>query len=191
MNKVKKEFLNPNDLQNITFLDFETTGLKDPMPVSLALIRMKNDKNIYAKYFLINPEKSIDYSAYLVHKISKEMVEKQPNFVEVWKEIKPYISGQIVVGHNVRYDSGVIVNCIRRYGLDCEPYHTICTCDNAKKMIAKEDVPNYKLDTVCDYFNIKLETHHDARDDTNACRLIFNKLRNLGPLESKLIDNFA
>jgi hypothetical protein len=28
-------------------------------------------------------------------------------------------------------------------------------------------------------------THHDARDDTDACRLIFNKLIKLGELDIK------
>ena len=30
-----------------------------------------------------------------------------------------------------------------------------------------------------------MDTHHDARDDTDACRLIFNQLKRLGDLDIK------
>jgi DNA polymerase-3 subunit epsilon len=169
----------------ITALDFETTGLKEPGAVSLALIRQELSRNriIYAKYFLINPEKEIEYGAYKVHGISEKMVKDQPNFAEIWKEIEPDISGQIIVAHNAKYDAGVLTYNIQRYGLHCEPFYTICTCDNARKLIDSSKVPNYKLDSVCDYFGITLENHHDARDDANACRKIFNRLGRMGELD--------
>ena len=172
-------------LNQITFLDFETTGLKDSCAVSLALIRVENGRIKCARYYLINPRKEIDYGAYKVHGISKKDVEDKPTFAEIWSEISPYISGQILVGHNIQYDAGVIKREIKRYGLACKPFRSVCTCKNAKKLIDKENIDNYKLDTVCNYLGIKMGSHHDARDDTDACRLIFNKLVKLGDLDIK------
>lgn len=173
------------NLNKFTALDVETTGLKEPAICSLALIRVENKKIECAKYFLINPEKEIEYGAYKVHGISNKDVEKQPNFAEVWEDIKSYISGQIIIGHNVNFDARCIIGACKRYGLMCLPFKTICTCKNAKKFISKSEVENYKLDTICDYFGIKLNNHHDARDDADACRLIFNKLRDMGELDIK------
>lgn len=170
-------------LNCFTALDVETTGLKEPAICSLALIRVENRKIKCAKYYLINPKKDIEYSAYKVHGISSKMVENQPDFSEIWDDISPYISGQIIVGHNVQFDSRCIVSDVKRYGLLCLPFQTVCTCKNAKKFINKTEVENYKLDTICDYFDIKLNNHHDARDDADACRLIFNKLRDMGKLD--------
>ena len=177
------EFLN-----KITALDFETTGLNEPGAVSLALIRQEDGKVIYKKYFLINPEKPIEYGAYKVHGISEKKVAKQPNFAEIWKEIEPYISGQFIVAHNAQYDAKVLTYNLERYGLNWKPFFTVCTCDNAKKVIPKNEVGNYKLDSVCKYLNIQLEKHHDARDDTEACRQIFNKLVKMDKLDVKIIS---
>lgn len=172
-------------LNQVTILDFETTGLKDSYAVSLALIRIENGRIKCARYYLINPKKEIDYGAYLIHGISQKDVDNKPTFAEIWDEISPYISGQILVGHNIQYDVGVIKRELQRYGLFCKPFRSVCTYKNAKKFIKKENISNYKLDTVCNYFGITMGTHHDARDDTDACRLIFNKLVGLGDLDIK------
>lgn len=172
-------------LSRVTILDFETTGLKDSAAVSLAMIRIEDGRIKCAKYYLINPKQEIEYGAYKVHGISQSDVDDKPTFKEIWNDISPYISGQILVGHNIQFDAGVIKREIKRYCLACKPFKTVCTCKNAKKFISKEDIENYKLDTVCNYFDIQMGTHHDARDDTDACRLIFNKLIKLGDLDIK------
>lgn len=172
-------------LNQVTVLDFETTGFKESCAVSLALIRIEDDRIKYAKYFLINPNAEIEYGAYKVHGISLKDVQDKPNFAQIWPEIAPYISGQIIVAHNSNCDTNVIKKEVKRYGLSCKPFKSVCTCKNAKKFIKKEDIENYKLNTVCDYFGIKLSNHHDARDDTDACRLIFNRLVKLGDLDIK------
>lgn len=172
-------------LSRVTILDFETTGLKDSAAVSLAMIRIEDGRIKCAKYYLINPKQEIEYGAYKVHGIKQSDVKDKPTFAEIWDDISKYISGQILVGHNIQFDAGVIKREIKRYGLFCKPFKTVCTCKNAKKFISKEDIVNYKLDTVCDYFGIQMGTHHDARDDTDACRLIFNKLITLGDLDIK------
>ena len=122
-------------LNRVTVLDFETTGLKDSCAVSLALIRIEDERIKCAKYYLINPKKEIEYGAYKVHGISQKDVENKPTFAEIWKEISPYISGEVLVGHNIQYDAGVIKRELKRYGLICKPFKTVCTCKNAKKFI--------------------------------------------------------
>ena len=180
--EVQVQYNNPN---SFTVLDFETTGFTNNFAVSLALIRVENRRIKFAKYYLINPQAEIEYGAYKIHGIGAKQVENQPTFKEIWDEIQPYISGQILIGHNVMYDIKVLKTEVKRYGLLCLPFKSICTCKNAKKFIDKSNIENYKLNTVCDYFDIQLSNHHDARDDTNACRLIFTKLREMGELDIK------
>ena len=74
-------------LKEVTILDFETTGLKDGCAVSLALIRIENNRLKCAKYYLINPQKEIDYGAYKVHGISQKDVADKPTFAEIWDEM--------------------------------------------------------------------------------------------------------
>lgn len=50
--------------------DFETTGFKENAPVSLAISCYENNKRVFAKYYLINPQAEIESGAYKVHGIS-------------------------------------------------------------------------------------------------------------------------
>ena len=170
---------NMNDYSKITVFDFETCGLKHPIfAVSLGFIYYENFKKIKSDYILINPEHSIEEQAYNVHGISMAMVKDQPNFKEAWRKIKPYFAPDVIlVGHNVSYDIGVLKDNLAYYGLE---YHdemkSLCTCENARKLIPKNNVKNYKLDTLCDYFGITLDNHHNAFADVIACRDILNRL---------------
>ena len=172
---------------------------KNSFPKEIIQCKKSSIKGIFhlttAKIWIDNCRKSFFYKkknqyyiqtwhGFALKRIEKD-VEDKPTFAEIWDEISPYISGQILVGHNIQYDTGVIKHELKRYGLYCKPFKSVCTCKNAKKFINKENISNYKLDTVCDYFGISMGTHHDARDDTDACRLIFNKLIKLGDLDVK------
>jgi DNA polymerase-3 subunit epsilon len=174
--------------EKYTFLDFETTGFKNPAPVSLAIIRQENGEVVFSKYFLINPEQPIEYGAYKVHGIAYEDVKDKPNFAQIWPIIQPYIEGQICVGHNVQFDAErVLVKQLQRYGITYKPFTTICTRDNAKKVISKSEIANYKLDTVCEYLDIDFTDHHNAMADTEACRQIFNKIKTMNEMDTKEI----
>lgn len=168
-----------NDYSKITVFDFETCGLRHPIfAVSLGFIYYENFKKIKSEYILINPEHSIGEQAYNVHGISMAMVKNKPNFKEVWRTIKPYFSPDVILaGHNVSYDIGVLKDNLEYYGLE---YHgemkSLCTYENAKKLIPKNNIKNYKLDTLCDYFGITLDNHHNAFADVVACRDVLNKL---------------
>lgn len=173
-----------NDI--LTFFDFETTGLRNPQPVSLAFVSYKDGKKIYGKYTTINPLAKIEPAAQKIHGISQEDVKDSITFEKLWEEIKPYFSGCTLVGHNVDFDAGVLKKAVTRFNLDCEDFETICTCANARKIVS--GVPNYKLSTLCDYFDIVLDHAHDARDDVMGCIRVYNKLVDIsnGNLEKKL-----
>ena len=106
------------------------------------------------------------------------MVKDKPNFPTVWKEIKKYFAPDVLlIGHNVKYDVSVLKDNLEFYNID---YHgeinSLCTCDNAKNLISKNEIKNYKLDTLCDYFGITLDNHHNAFADVIACKDVFNCL---------------
>ena len=162
-----------------TVFDFETCGLQHPIfAVSLGFIYYENFKKVASDYILINPEHPINKQAYFVHKISENMVKNEPNFPQVWKKIKKYFSSDVLlIGHNVKYDISVLKDNLEYYNID---YHgtinSFCTCENAKLLLPKTCIENYKLDTLCKYFDIKLDNHHNAFADVKACKNLFNCL---------------
>lgn len=181
------------DFSRITVLDFETTGLRNPQPVSLGILHYEDGKLICKKNILINPEAEIEYSAFQVHGISQEDVEDQPNFKDYWGQLKPYLDNtNILIAHNSPYDIKTLKGQILKFKLDYggNIIKSIDTCANARRFIAKTEVENYKLDTIAQYFGIKFteEQHHDAFFDTIACMRIFNRLVDLSDGNLKVTE---
>lgn len=172
-------------MEKLTFLDFETTGFKENRAVSFALIHICDGEVVKKKYTLVNPMTEIEVGAYKIHKIGFAQIRNEKNFRQIWAEIKEYIEGCKVIGHNVKYDLKVLLGELDRYDLECGEFKTICTCENAKKLIT--DSENHKLNTMCKYFNLTLDNHHNAKDDTIACKNVYYKLLELGDLVEKKV----
>lgn len=158
------------------FLDTETTGLKNPRTISIALYVYDDNKRIFKGYYICNPQAPIEPSASQVNGFYKEDVQDKPNFDKIWEEIAPYMENSLWVGHNVSYDNRVIMEDLKRYNIPIPKHSTLCTCENAKKIIPKTEIKDYKLDTLCNYFNIDFTNHHTATFDATACMKIYNKL---------------
>ncbi|MBQ9827638.1 MAG: PolC-type DNA polymerase III, partial [Lachnospiraceae bacterium] len=78
--------------------------------------------------------------------------------------------------HNAAFDTGFIWENEKRLGIDAE--HTaIDTVSMARTYLP--DLKNYKLETICGYFNIDPGHHHRAVDDAEATAQVFQKLLNM------------
>lgn len=166
----------------LVFLDFETTGFRNPSPVSLCIIFYENGKKKYQNYSIINPEKEIEFGAYKVHGITQEEAKEHGNFAYLWEDICQYFENSIVTAHNNRFDfCNVLLPTLKRYNLDVPQMWALDTLENAKVLIPKSEIKNYKLNTLCDYLNIIFdeEKHHLALYDTISLPKIYNKLLKL------------
>lgn len=170
----------------ITFLDFETTGFKENRAVSLGIVHYNKGERVCENYYMINPKTQIEYQAIRVHGIRKEDVQNMPNFYDTWHEIKRYIEGCTLVAHNAQYDMRVLLGEIERYKIECGELESICTFRNAQKL--KLPTENHKLNTLCEYYGILLNNHHNALDDTIACEKIFFHLCNEGDMAFKMYN---
>lgn len=63
----------------------------------------------------------------------------------------------------------VLRNCIWQYKLNKPNFKSACTVQIARKVWP--DLPNHKLNTMGNFFNIKFK-HHDALDDAKVCAKI-------------------
>lgn len=158
----------------LTFLDFETTGFTENRALALAIVHYDNGARVFEKYYLINPNAQIERGAIRVHGITSEQVRNKPNFQRIWQEIRIYIEGSMVVAHNAAFDIRVLMGELERYNLECGQFSYYCTCNNARSLHLP--VENHKLDTLCRYFSINLENHHNALADTVACENIYFNL---------------
>lgn len=161
----------------IVIRDTETTGFRENRIVSIAILVYEDGKKIADKYILVNPKAEIEAGASKVNGITYDTIKNCPTFDKVWDEIKKYMTDSVWVFHNAKYDTDkVIYPELYRYGIEIPNHWVCCTLENAKELIPKSEVPNYKLGTLLEHFRHKLENAHSADCDTWGCMKLYNEL---------------
>ena len=157
----------------IVVYDTETTGLdlsKDEM-VQLAAIRI-NAKGEVTGVFekMIVPTIPIGAGAYETHGFDMEYILAHGGVTakEALEEFSQFTKGAVLVGHNsFRFDSPLIARQLQDNGLpplDIKGEYDTLTI--AKQFHA--DLPNFKLSTLCNKYNIVNEAAHNAYGDIVA-----------------------
>lgn len=160
----------------LVFFDTETVDINPNYIISLAYIAYENGKRVDKGMIICNPNYPISEQASAVNGFTNENVAKEPLFPEHWEKIKCYFEDAILIGHNCSFDIRALRTEFQRYNITPPNFYSCCTCLNAKKIIDKSKVKNYKLGTLCEYFGITLDNWHSADADTLAALRIYNEL---------------
>jgi len=175
-------------------LDTETTGLRDPEAVSVAVVGA-DGRTILNR--LMRPGKPIEPSAAEVTGIDDAAVADAPPFPEVESDVTQAISGKLVVIYNADYDVSVLRNTYARYGLELPPFEPWC----AMKWFApifgewndrRGDFAWKSLAVAADYFGVNQEAAHDALDDAlTTWRILQAALERAKPGPAKELSLFG
>lgn len=167
-------------MEKVTYFDVEYANSKNKAICQLGIVcENYNDHEPYYPELdiYVNPEDGFDTNCVRVHGITSSKVESEPTFPEVWKDIEKYFTNAVVIGHNVASsDLDALVKNLRRYNLDIPEFYYICTLELAKEYIPRYCVPNYSMSALCDYFEIDIDSEHNAFDDACACSDLFNAM---------------
>lgn len=101
------------------------------------------------------------------------MVKDAPSIAEKLPELLDFIGNHTLVAHNAKFDIGFIVFAMHQLKLDFHKAKVFCSCKLSRKYVKGSE--NHKLSTLCKHFDIPLENHHRALDDTYACLRVFAK----------------
>ena len=160
-------------MKKITYFDIEyaNSNNKSICQIGIMCEDYETGDPVYPELrIMINPEDGFDDYCIKIHGITANQVVNEPNFAEVWQIIEKYFTNAIVVGHNVASsDLDSLVKNLRRYNIDIPEFYYICTFNLAKKYVNRYCIENYKLETLCNYFDIDFGEAHDAFDDACAC----------------------
>ncbi|MCI5773341.1 MAG: hypothetical protein MR210_02160 [Erysipelotrichaceae bacterium] len=158
---------------NLIFLDVETPNHYNDAVSSLALYILKPSGELIEEAYLVDPETFFDEFNIQLTNIDRQKVKGQPTFGQLWPKLAAYFDDAIVVAHNATFDIGVLRKCLKRYGF-IDPFHRyMCTYRLYRKYY---QFPSYRLNKLCAYLDIPLDTHHDALCDTKACFELFMHL---------------
>lgn len=162
--------------EKITFFDTEFANSKNRSICQLALIcdKLVDGEVVRTeRSYLVNPEDNFQAYCQDVHGITEEQVENAPAFPELWPEIAPFFEDTIVVGHNAAAaDLYTLAKNCARYEIAMPEIRYVDTIHLAKAFCA-ERPRDFKLSTLCSFFDINPGHSHDALCDTRSCAELF------------------
>lgn len=167
-------------MDKVTYFDVEYANCKNKSICQIGIMceDFSNSEPYYPELDLyINPEDGFDDNCIKIHGITKSKVANEPTFPEAWKDIEKYFTNAVVIGHNVASaDLDALVKALKRYNLDIPELYYICTYELAKKFVPSYSVSNYSMSCLCEYFDIDIDSEHNAFDDACACSDLFKAL---------------
>ena len=161
-------------------IDVETTGLeyqKDGI-IEIAAIRIVNHQMSDQISLLIRVDRKVPPEISRMTGITDEMVQKEG--VSLWEAIekfREFIGLSPVVSHNIAFDRAFISEAFMRLGEP--PMRNICkdTLALAKRRI--DDIRDYKLETIAEYYHIEVKQKHRALADCITTFQVYEKLNEI------------
>lgn len=158
---------------NFVAIDFETATAERSSICEVGITVVKDGIIQESKGWLVQPEGNYyDPFNSFIHGITPADTKDSPTFPEVWKELKPYLEGNIVVAHNTSFDMYVLKATLDLYGLEYPNFKYLCTYRLAKRILT--EVAYYNLGYLCETYHLSVEPNHRATDDSLGCAMLLN-----------------
>ena len=160
-------------LANFVVIDIETTGisLRNNI-IEVSAIKFEDFDVVDCFTTLINPDREIPEEVTRINNITNEMVKDAPKLHHIAEQLKEYIGNYPIVAHNAQFD----IRHLFVRGIDLTENKVYDTLQLAQKIVSRKDVYNYKLVTLCEYYNLFLNDLHRATVDCLATAFLFESL---------------
>mgnify|MGYP004485454085 CR=1 FL=1 len=161
-------------------IDIETTGLdceKDEI-LEVGAIRIRNHEVAEKFVELIRPKGEISKEISALNGITQEMALKEgKERAEVLKRFWEFVGESPMVGHNLSFDRAFLEKGSAKVGIAVPRVACRDTLLLARRRI--RDVPDYRLNTLANYFGIQISERHRALADCLVTFYVYEKLNEL------------
>ena len=158
------------DGRRLVVVDTETNGLSntsDILEIAIVVLSPTSLLPIDSYSSLVQPTLYPNYVGRTdIHGITVQMLENAPTLLELRKDMVRYLHGNIIVAHNLEFDSKIITNNINRSGGIFRPGIGICTY---RKMT------NKKLALAARHCGIRYPRHHTALGDAMVAAALLRR----------------
>jgi DNA polymerase III subunit epsilon len=156
-------------------IDVETTGgqaARDRV-IEIAIVLHDGREVIDTFSSLIDPECYIPYGITQLTGITQEMVQGQPKFYELARQVVEMTEGAIFVAHNVRFDYSFLREEFRRLGYTFTR-KLLCTVRLGR--MAFPGLPSYSLGRLAPALGIPINGRHRALGDAQATAELLRRI---------------
>lgn len=153
-------------------VDVETSGVRPNAHrvLSVAALVLREDGSVEREFStLVDP--GCDPGPVHVHNLTRERLAGAPRFEDIAAELSALLDGATLVAHNASFDYGFLDAEFRRAGVALPAEHRLCTLALSRRL--ELDVPNYRLDTLAQHWQVQQLQAHDAYDDARVLSEIF------------------
>jgi DNA polymerase-3 subunit epsilon len=172
-----------NNITPLVFLDTETTGFsptKHEM-IEFAALKVHPDGLVEPLDIKITPKRIEDASeeALAVNGYSEELWEDSIDLEEAMPQIVAFLSGSILVGHNIKFDLSFVKAAARSVKAGPIPTRNEDTLFLAKEYLRRKGLRKFDLTSVCTFLGISNYGAHTAMSDVVRCKEVFDKIAHL------------
>jgi DNA polymerase-3 subunit epsilon len=152
---------------NFTAIDFETANHRRDSACQLAAVKVRDGQIADSAMWMIRPKPFFfTRSNIRIHGITPEQVAEESDFGQLWDDIAATLGDDCLVAHNVGFDLGVMIACLKKHQQVIPEFQFTCT-----RVIARRTWPGrrrYGLKPLADWLGVRFQ-HHDALEDSIAC----------------------
>ena len=173
-------------------VDCETTGLdiQNDSIIEIAAVRFTFEKKIKQLDSLIDPKCDIPEESIAIHHITRDMTAGKPTIDAVLPEILSFIGKDIIVGHGIGFDIGIIDNTAKRNNIPCQ-ITSNTVIDTLRLARLYGNSPSNSLEMLRQHFNIEEMGAHRALNDVMVNIEVFKKLSSQYETAKKLLEILA
>ena len=172
-------------MDNLDFvaIDLETATWEKSSICEIGIAIVKDSVITETRSWLVKPYGNIYDSFNIdIHGITPEMTKNAPSFKQVWKEVEPYLDGQVVVAHNTAFDMYALKYAFEENNMPYPSFQHYCSYRVAKYCF--KDTYSYSLPILCEAMGIEFTHHHRAEVDAIGCAEVFIKSLELSGVTS-------
>ncbi len=163
---------------SVLIIDTETTGLSaQDRIIELAAVKVCRGEIVDKRSQLIQPEIPIPPFITGLTGISPDMLLGKATIRQVLPRFLDFAEGLPIIGHNVSFDLGMLVNEARRVGLPVRLTPCADTLTMARQRLPKQ--PSYSLTALVDALHISYRNNHRALADVYATQALYELLLTL------------
>lgn len=172
-----------NPLSRHVVLDVETTGLSPQHGariIEIGAVAVENSQCVAEFETLIDCGVAIPRAAWEVHGITAEMLDGQPAPEEALSSFMDFAARSTLVAHNAKFDIGFLRHELGRLGMGMYNRY-VCTLQMSRRLYPQ--LPNFKLDTVCNFLLDEADLNvnrHRALDDARLTAKIWLRMTEHG-----------
>jgi len=179
--KMAKKKNNAAEHDSVTYVvvDVETTGLSvsEHEIIEIGAIKIVNNEVADQYGSLVKVRNKIPKTIESLTGISDHMLHKEGRELEeVMKGFLAFVGDTKIVTFNGEFDYKFLLSACKKLNLPLFSNKCIDAMKIARRTV--EDVKNYKLETLLDYFGIEMISRHRSMGDCLMTHLLYQKLIN-------------